>query len=85
MGETGSTFTPNPSLIGGTVTWPRDPTALATYTVQTSTNLMDEVVPGDGGWAPATTGVVDDGTSVTFTPLPGDPKLFVRLQVTVAP
>jgi len=85
MGETGSSFTPNPSLSGRKVTWPKNPTALATYIVQTSINLRDEVVPGDGGWAPAASGVVDNGTSVEYTLPAGDPKRFTRLKVTVTP
>jgi len=83
MGETGSSFTPTPSLVNGTVTWPKDPTALATWVIETSTNLQDEVTPGDGGWTTATTGVVDNGSSIEFTPASGAAKLFIRLRVLV--
>jgi len=59
MGQTGSSFTPNPAMIGRFVTWPKDPKALATYIVQTSNNLTD--------WIPAPTGVVDNTASVNYT------------------
>lgn len=84
-GQTGSGFTAQPELVGNTITWPKDPVAAAAYVVQTSTNLKDEVVSGDGGWAAATSGVVDQGTSVVYTMPSGDPKRFVRLKVVVAP
>jgi hypothetical protein len=83
MGQTGSTFTPNPAPVGNTVTWPKDPSANATYVVQTSSNLLDEVVPGDGGWTTATTGVTDNGTSVVYVIPSGDPKRFTRIKVTI--
>src|SRR5690606_3424901 len=40
MGETGSTFTANPSITGGSITWPKNPDAIATYVVQVSNNLQ---------------------------------------------
>lgn len=84
MGETGSSFTARPTLVGGTITWQKDPEANAGYVIETSTNLLDEVVPGDGGWTAAATGVInDDGTSVSYTPLIGETKLFIRLRVNI--
>jgi len=77
MGQTGSSFTPNPSIVGGKVTWAKDPAALATYVVQTSINLTD--------WDPAPSGVIDDETSVEYTVPTGDPERFTRLKVTVTP
>lgn len=74
MGQTGSTYTTMPSVVDGAVTWPKDPTANATYIVKTSVNLID--------WSPAS-GVVDNGTSVTFTLPTGQNKIFVRLEVTI--
>ncbi len=74
MGQTGSTFTTMPSVVDGAVTWPKDPTANASYVVKTSVNLID--------WSPAS-GVVDNGTSVTFTLPTGQNKIFVRLEVTI--
>ncbi len=82
MGETGSSFTANPALIDRKVTWPKDPSANATYVVETSTNLKAEVAPGDGGWAPAGLGVVDTGTSVEYTIPAGSIRRFARLKVT---
>jgi len=73
MGQTGSSFTPNPAVINGVITWPKDPTAVATYVVQTSPDLVT--------WSPAA-GVVDNGTSVSFTLPTGAGKLFVRIKVT---
>ncbi len=75
MGQTGSSFTVNPSLSGGSITWPKDPTAVATYVVQTSTDLST--------WNTATTGVNDTGSSVIYTIPTGDPARFARLKVTV--
>ncbi len=75
MGQTGSSFTPNPSVIDGKVIWPKDPNALATHLVQTSVDMID--------WVPAVAGVIDTGTSVEFTLPVGDPARFTRLKVTV--
>ena len=75
MGQTGSSFTVNPALSGGSITWPKDPTAVATYVVQTSTDLST--------WNTATTGVNDTGSSVIYTIPTGDPARFARLKVTV--
>lgn len=74
MGQTGSTFTPTPALIDGKVTWPKDPAAVATYVIQTSVDLST--------WNTATSGVVDNGTSVEYTVPTGDPARFARIKVT---
>ncbi len=71
MGATGSTFTPNPGIVGGEITWPLSSTFLGTYTVQTSTNLSD--------WTPVSSTVV--GNSVKYTPS-GPGPLFIRMAVT---
>jgi hypothetical protein len=81
MGQTGSSFTANPQVVNGKITWPKDAFAQATWAVQTSSNLAAEGQPG--GWADTTAGVVDLGTSIEFTLPGGDPKLFARLKVTV--
>jgi autotransporter-associated beta strand protein len=74
MGETGSTFTPNPQPVANVVTWPKDPTATdATGVIETSIDL-DE-------WIPAV-GVVDNGTSLQYT-ITGPDKQFTRLKVTI--
>ncbi|MDP4645277.1 MAG: hypothetical protein NWS71_12620 [Opitutales bacterium] len=78
LGETGSSFTPNPPAIGGVVTWPLgpyvDPNA---FSVWTSENLSD--------WNDATESAdVSDPAAVKFTmptPSASTPKFFVRLQV----
>ncbi|MEK7949495.1 beta strand repeat-containing protein [Luteolibacter soli] len=81
MGQTGSTFTPNPQVVNGKVTWPKDALALASWAVQTSSNLAAEGQPG--GWTNAVVGVADLGTSIEFTLPAGNPKVFARLKVTV--
>jgi autotransporter-associated beta strand protein len=83
MGETGSTFTPNPSVVAGTITWPKDPGFLGTFKVQISDTLAI------GGW----TDIVPPNASINetnpdqiiFTLPAGDPRKFVRLSVTPAP
>ena len=75
MGETGSTFTTNPSVVNGKITWPKDPGANVTYLIQISHNLSD--------WTTATTGVVDAGTIVEYTLPTGESRRFARLLVTV--
>jgi len=73
MGQTGSTFTANPSVIAGKVTWPKSPSFVGSYAVKISTDLVN--------WTTATTGVVDNGNSVEYTIPTGNPKHFVRLEV----
>lgn len=72
MGETGSSFTASPGIVGGKVTWPKDPAYIGTYTVQTSPNLVT--------WtAVASTEV---GNTVEYSVPTGMGELFVRLSVT---
>lgn len=75
MGQTGSTFTANPPVVGGLVTWPKSPSFIGSYAVKISTDLVT--------WTTATTGVVDNGTSVQYTIPTGDSKRFVRLEVVI--
>ncbi|BCU77910.1 autotransporter-associated beta strand repeat-containing protein [Luteolibacter sp. LG18] len=75
MGQTGSSFTANPQIVSGKVTWPKDPTATATWVVETSADLAI--------WTTAVTGVSDLGTSIEYVVPTGDPKRFTRLRVTV--
>lgn len=87
MGETGSTFTPNPTVVTtagvSTVTWPRDPDADADFKVQVSTTLATagwtDIVPPNAS--------IDESNpnQVVFTFPAGDPIKFCRLVVTVAP
>ncbi|MCX6876285.1 MAG: hypothetical protein NTW21_21130 [Verrucomicrobia bacterium] len=83
MGATGSTFTPNPPVVTTagvmTVTWPRDPTAVATFKVQVSDNLIDtdwtDILPSDPS--------IDETNpnQVTYTLPGGAPRKFCRLVV----
>ncbi len=72
MGTTGSSFTANPGIVGGKITWPKDPAYSGTYTVQTSPDLVT--------WTNVTSTVV--GNTVEYTLPTGQEKLFVRLDVT---
>ncbi|MES2919915.1 MAG: Ig-like domain-containing protein [Verrucomicrobiota bacterium] len=74
MQATGSTFTANPTIVGGTITWPKDPGFVGSYTVQTSPDLAI--------WTDVSSTVI--GNTVTYTPT-GPGKVFVRLQVVVTP
>ena len=73
MGETGSSFTANPGLVSGTVTWPKDPAYNGTYAVETSTDLVN--------WVPASPAPVVVGNTVQYTPGTGLGKVFIRLEV----
>ena len=80
MGETGSSFTANPELVHGTVTWPKSATFRGSYAVQTSPDLVN--------WSPAPANEVNDtGSQVIFTlPSTAAPShFFIRLEVTPDP
>ncbi|MEO8617630.1 MAG: hypothetical protein ABI600_21055 [Luteolibacter sp.] len=74
MGATGSTFTANPGIVDGKITWPKDPAFLGSYTVQTSPDLT--------AWTPVSSTVV--GNTVEYTPT-GPAPLFIRMAVTPTP
>jgi hypothetical protein len=79
---------PAGALLDGVITFTKGVDAVAngdvTYSIETSTNLLNEVTPGDGGWAPVTPTVNDD-TTISYT-LPADAgKVFARLVVTQTP
>lgn len=74
MGATGSSFTANPQIVSGKVTWTKDPTADASWVVETSADLVT--------WSTAG-GVAVTATTIEYTVPTGDPKRFVRLRVTV--
>jgi hypothetical protein len=79
MGSDPAAFTANPALESGTITWPRDASAvIAAFRVEVSTNLID--------WEDATlnhaAGLSITASEVTFTPSPAAGSLFVRLSVT---
>ncbi len=78
MGETGSSFTPNPQAINGVVTWPRGPYVNPNgFSVWTTEDLLSD-------WNDVTeSGDVDvsDPAAVKFTVPTGPSQLFIRLQV----
>ena len=84
MGQTGSSFTANPSVVTAgsvrTVTWPRDPAAVATFLVQISDTLAV------GGWTdivPPNAAINETNPNqVTYTLPTGAAKKFCRLVVT---
>lgn len=77
MGATGSTFTANPPIVTTagvrSITWPKSAAFAGTYLVKTSADLVV--------WTTASSGVVDNGTSVVYTLPTASTKLFVRLMV----
>ncbi len=74
MGQTGSSFTPNPQPVSGVINWPHSAAAFgATFKVWISDNLST--------WTDKTADAVDSGGFVTYTLPPSEPKLFVRLEV----
>lgn len=78
MGETGSTFTANPGVANGKVTWKRDPGAVASFMVQISDNLgsWTDIVPPHASIDESVVG------QVTFTLPAGAATKFCRLVVT---
>jgi autotransporter-associated beta strand protein len=83
MGETGSSFTANPGVVAGTITWPKDPAFVGSFKVQTSETLATgswtDIVPPDASIDES------DPNEVVFTLPTGSPKKFARLNVTVTP
>jgi hypothetical protein len=79
MGETGSTFTANPGVTGGAVSWPRGVSYTGVYgthhIVQTSSNLSTwtDVLVNDPN--------LDNGSPLEYTLPTGAGPLFVRLKV----
>ncbi|MEO5714330.1 MAG: autotransporter-associated beta strand repeat-containing protein [Luteolibacter sp.] len=83
MGLSGSGFTANPALSGGTVTWTKGGSYTGTYgtdfLVQSSTDLVNWTIVPVGSGALGT--VANNAGSVTYTPPTGDTKRFGRLVV----
>ncbi|MES2920135.1 MAG: hypothetical protein V4819_01215 [Verrucomicrobiota bacterium] len=73
MGQTGSTFTPNPSInpVNNKIIWPKDAAFSGSYTVQTSPDLVT--------WTNVSSNLV--GNTVEYTVPVGQGKIFVRLNV----
>jgi autotransporter-associated beta strand protein len=77
MGETGSTFTPNPSVVDGKVSWPYDANTAGsgmTYKVTTSTDLVI--------WDPVDPQPVPAAGKLEYILPTGNTARFVRLEVT---
>jgi hypothetical protein len=77
MGEAAATFTPNPTVENGKISWRRSASASASYVVTTSTDLSH--------WEAATSGVKDLGNLIEFTLPTGPTRIFVRLEVVPSP
>jgi hypothetical protein len=80
MGETGSSFTANPSLnASNTITWPASASYSGTYEVQSSPDLAT--------WTNIDPRPTPSGGTLSYTLPPGAPggKSFVRLLVTPTP
>ncbi len=79
MGETGNTFTANPTAQNGIITWPRSASATeATFVVKTSPDLETWTAVEIENPALQIT-----PNSVSYTLPTGETTLFVRLEVTV--
>ena len=77
FGETGSSFTANPQIVAGTISFPYDSTVTGvTYKVMSSTNLTP--------WTDVTAGSVVQNGFVKYTLPINQGKIFVRLEVAVA-
>lgn len=83
MGETGSSFTSNPGVVAGKVTWSKDPDFDGSYKIQVSDTLAagswTDIVPPNASIDES------DPNQVVFTLPTGAPRKFARLSVTVAP
>lgn len=77
MGNTGSSFTANPTSVNGTITWPRDAsTTGVTFRILASENLAS--------WTDVTASTdTSDPNFVKYTLPTGNSKHFTRLEVTV--
>ncbi len=77
MGEAGTTVTANLGIAGGSVTWSRDPNAIASFKVQVSDNLDDwfDIVP------PHLNIDTSISTQVKYTLPSADSRKFYRLAV----
>ncbi len=76
MGETGSSFTPNPGIVDNKIVWPKNPAFVGSYSVQTSPDLVI--------WTDV--GSTEVGNTVEFNfPPPGTGKVFARMKVIVTP
>lgn len=83
MGETGTSFTPNPGIVAGTITWPKDSGFVGTFKVQVSDSLATDdwtdIVPPDARINES------NPNEVIFSMPDAGPKNFARLSVTPTP
>ena len=84
FGLTGNSFTANPQLANGKITWPTAGVTDLTYKVQTSTTLAAD------GWSTVAAGQLDTSVAgfISYTPpapTTGAPKLFIRFVVETIP
>ena len=75
MGANNSQFTANPQIVGSLISWPRNPFATGvSFKVWSSDNLST--------WTNVTNNAdISNPNFVKYSVLPGDPKRFVRLEV----
>ena len=75
MGANNSQFTANPQIVGSLISWPRNPFATGvSFKVWSSDNLST--------WMDVTNNAdISNKNFVKYQVLPGDPKRFVRLEV----
>jgi hypothetical protein len=78
MGQTGSGFTANPSVVAGKVSWPRG----AAYGGAYGTHYVVQTSPDLATWTNVPVGGVANGNPLTYTLPTGETKVFVRLVVT---
>lgn len=74
MGTSSNGFTASPQPVGGTVAWPRDPSAGAKFRVMQSADLAS--------WTDVTSSATVTATQVSYTLPSAEAKMFVRLEVT---
>ena len=75
MGANNSQFTANPQIVANLISWPRNPFATGvSFKVWSSDNLST--------WTNVTNNAdISNPNFVKYSVLPGDPKRFVRLEV----
>jgi hypothetical protein len=75
FGETGSSFTANPSPVGGIITWPRDATATGVgFRIWKSETLAE------GSWVNVTGDATVGASTITYQLPPLLPKVFIRFE-----
>jgi len=84
----GSNGTPGTLSAGGVLSFAKRPAAVTngdvSYAIEISSNLQDEVTPGDGGWHATTVDVNDTPTAISYILPKGQGEIFARLKVVSA-